>query len=142
MFRVQETKAGAPGRFMRDPPFKPDSVNAVSGPVAIALEDAIETEKYFAGYPPPPDFLCKLPRSRRFEAEQISVWPFSLGPVFCRIERRPMTALDDSASQPLEIAFRSSGRGVSASHKTYIHRSLKISRALLAREIFRLGEAN
>jgi hypothetical protein len=53
---------------MGNPALKPNSVNAVSGSVAIARENAIKAEKYLTGLLVSLDFLSEIPRGRGFES--------------------------------------------------------------------------
>jgi hypothetical protein len=106
---------------MGNPALKPNSVNAVSGSVAIARENAIKAEKYLTGLLDSLDFLSEIPRSRGFESRQRPVWPFRLGPFLCSIKLCPIAPLDQCAAQSLKIVFCSSRAGIPASNKNNIH---------------------
>jgi hypothetical protein len=61
MFPVQKAKKSAPARFVRNAPFQPKFVNAITGSVAVALEEPIQAIQRFVG------LASRLNRLRKLE---------------------------------------------------------------------------
>jgi hypothetical protein len=116
---------------MSNPPLKPNSVNTVSGSVAITGENAIKAEKYLSGLLASLDFMSKIPWGRGFESHQRPVLPFCFGPFLCSVKLSSVAALDQCASQSLKIVFCSPRAGIPASNKSNIHH--EIIRTLIIR---------
>jgi hypothetical protein len=86
VFAVCKAKEGAPARFVRHSAFQPEFVDTVAGSVAIALEDAIQTQEDLIR---PSGLLncgCETEWTPGDEVNQRPIRPFGRRPILRRIK--------------------------------------------------------